>query len=99
MLMASTKRIRSNTHTIPPPKAIHFKTPPPDVSPIAARREATAKNRHITIGRMIAPAIAKAILWRGIGDLSIIVFLITPILLVVTVSVKDVAFIFLDLHH
>jgi hypothetical protein len=37
---------------------------------------------------MIAPAIVIAMVWRGIGGRSMIVFPIPPILLIVRVSVK-----------
>jgi len=56
---------------------------------MADSRDATAKIRQIAIGRIIAPAIARAIVWRAIGGRSIIVFPITPILLIITVYVKD----------
>jgi hypothetical protein len=56
---------------------------------MADRRDATAKIRQIAMGRIIAPAMAKAIVWRGIGGRSIIVFPISPIFLTITVNVKD----------
>ena len=89
---ASTKRIKFIAQMIPQPKAIHRSTPPPTESPIVDRRDATAKIKQIAIGRIIAPEMTKAIVWRGIGGRSMIVFPISPILLILSVNVKDVLY-------